>query len=228
MPLKIKFFVGCIFIHFNVLGQLPKGFAILNDQVPELEVELRYATSRNFMGRPVATYTGDLAIGTTELAVQLKKVQAQLKSKGLGLKIYDAYRPQTAVNDFIQWSRQPNDTLTKQEYYPQLNKNSLFDLGFIASKSGHSRGSTVDLTLVYLSGKNKGKELDMGSPWDFFGDLSNYDYPKISEEQKANRKLLRELMTSNGFIPYDKEWWHFTLSKEPFPTTYFDFIIISR
>lgn len=227
MPLKIKLLLSWILIHQIVLAQLPPGFTVLNNQIPELEVELRYATSENFMGRPVANYKGNLAIGTIELAAQLTKVQAQLKSKGLGLKIYDAFRPQTAVNDFVRWSKLPDDTLSKQEYYPELNKNRLFDLGFIASKSGHSRGSTVDLTLIYLSGKNKGVELDMGGPWDFFGDRSNYAYTKISAKQKANRTLLRTLMLSNGFTPYEKEWWHFTLSKEPFPTTYFDFSISS-
>jgi D-alanyl-D-alanine dipeptidase len=144
---------------------------------------------------------------------------------GLGLKIYDAYRPQTAVNDFIHWSKIPSDTLTKHIYYPTLAKNRLFDLGFIASKSGHSRGSTVDLSLIYLKGKNKGKEVDMGGSWDFFGELSNFSYPAISEKQKANRNLLRELMLANGFKPYDKEWWHFTLNQEPFPQTYFNFPI---
>jgi D-alanyl-D-alanine dipeptidase len=206
-------------------AQLPEGFTALTDSIPDLLIELRYAGANNFMGRPVAGYNDSIGIGTSALAHHLKKVQAELKLMGLGLKIYDAYRPQTAVNDFIRWSKIPSDTLTKHIYYPTLTKNRLFDLGFIASKSGHSRGSTVDLSLIYLKGKNKGKEVDMGGSWDFFGELSNFSYPAISEKQKANRNLLRELMLANGFKPYDKEWWHFTLNQEPFPQTYFNFPI---
>ena len=179
------------------------------------------------MGRRVKAYYSDIAIGSIALAKQLKKVQAELKPMGFGIKIFDAYRPQTAVNDFIKWSEIPNDTISKKEYYPNLKKNTLFDLGFISKKSGHSRGSTVDLTLIYLGKDKKGKELDMGSSWDFFGDISNYDSPKINEIQKLNRKLLRDVMISNGFIPYEKEWWHFTLINEPFPNTYYDFSIIT-
>lgn len=223
MPLKIKVLIGWLLIHQFACAQLPSGFTVLNNQIPELEVTLRYATSNNFMGRPVAGYKGTRAVGSVALAVQLKKIQEQLKPMGLGLKIYDAYRPQTAVNDFVHWSKKPNDTLAKREYYPELNKNTLFDLGYIASKSGHSRGSTVDLTLIYLTGKNSGLELDMGGPWDFFGALSNYAYPDLTIGQKANRKILRDLMIKNGFSPYNKEWWHFTLINEPFPNTYYDF-----
>lgn len=206
-------------------AQLPQGFTVLTDSIPDLLIELRYAGANNFMGRPVAGYNDRIGIGTSALAHHLKKVQAELKLMGLGLKIYDAYRPQTAVNEFIRWSKIPGDTLTKHIYYPTLAKNRLFDLGFIASKSGHSRGSTVDLSLIYLKGKNKGNEVDMGSPWDFFGDLSNFNNTSISKKQKANRSLLRELMLANGFKPYEKEWWHFTLNQEPFPQTYFDFPI---
>jgi D-alanyl-D-alanine dipeptidase len=226
MHFKTKLLLGWVLIHQLVYSQqLPEGFTNLVRVIPTLEVELRYATSNNFMGRSVAGYHSDSAIGSIAMAKQLKKVQEALKPLGLGLKIYDAYRPQTAVNDFIRWSKLPQDTLAKQKYYPNHLKNKLFDLGFIASKSGHSRGSTVDLTLVYLEGENKKTVLDMGSPWDFFGTISHYSSTEISDQQKANRKLLRELMLSNGFKPYDKEWWHFTLDKEPYPDTYFDFLI---
>ena len=134
---------------------------------------------------------------------------------------------QIKLNRTKNHNLQNNDTISKKEYYPNLKKNTLFDLGFISKKSGHSRGSTVDLTLIYLGEDKKGKELDMGSSWDFFGDISNYDSPKISEIQKLNRKLLRDVMVSNGFIPYEKEWWHFTVINEPFPNTYYDFSIIT-
>ena len=227
MYFKIKLLIVWIFFHHFSNAQLPSGFTVLNNQIPELEVELRYSTSKNFMGRRVKAYYSDIAIGSIALAKQLKKVQAELKPMGFGIKIFDAYRPQTAVNDFIKWSKIPNDTISKKEYYPNLKKNTLFDLGFISKKSGHSRGSTVDLTLIYLGEDKKGKELDMGSSWDFFGDISNYDSSKISEIQKLNRKLLRDVMISNGFKPYEKEWWHFTLINEPFPDTYYDFSIIT-
>ena len=225
MHSNCKLALACWFISQLVVAQLPPGFTLLRDSIPDLVVEMRYAGSANFMGRKVTGYTDPIAIGTTALAQQLKKVQAELKPFGLGLKIFDAYRPQRAVNDFIQWSKNTGDTLTKRRYYPELAKSKLFEMGFIASKSGHSRGSTVDLSLVYLTGKNKGQEMDMGGPWDFFGALSYFNYSQISEEQKANRSLLRKQMTANGFRPYDKEWWHFTLNEEPFPQTYFDFPI---
>ena len=177
------------------------------------------------MGKPIDGYISKRAIGTIEMAERLRKAQNTLNSYGLGIKIFDVYRPQKAVNHFIRWSKVQVDTINKIKYYPKLKKSSLFELGFIAKKSGHSRGSTIDLTLVYLEGKNKGKEVDMGSEWDFFGDLSNYDFPYLSKPQKYYRKLLREILLSSGFIPYEKEWWHFTLKKEPFPETYFNFIV---
>jgi D-alanyl-D-alanine dipeptidase len=128
------------------------------------------------------------------------------------------------VDHFVQWSQYPKDTLTKSKYYPQLPKDRLFELGYIAKKSGHSRGSTVDLTLVYLTGKNQGKVLDMGGDWDYFGKRSHYDFKPLNRLQKENRKRLREVMRAVGFKPYEKEWWHFTLSQEPFPNDYFDFV----
>jgi D-alanyl-D-alanine dipeptidase len=225
MCFKIKFLLGWVLIPQFLAAQWASGFTVLNTQLPEVEVELRYATSNNFLGRPVIGYYDSVAIGSEALANQLLKVQSQLKVLNLGLKIYDAYRPQSAVDDFLMWSKIPNDTLAKAQYYPDHPKNELFDLGFIALKSGHSRGSTVDVSIVYLDEKKKGVELDMGGSWDFFGTLSHYAYPKLSTKQKENRKLLRTVMIQNGFKPYDKEWWHFTLIEEPFPDTYFNFPI---
>ena len=226
MQFKTELFFLLFFV--SSLGktqQLPKGFTYLENQITNLKVELRYATTDNFMGRIVQGYRpNQKVIGTFALAKALKKVQKQLATQNLELKIFDAYRPQRAVNDFIEWSKYPQDTLTKQKYYPKLFKNRLFKLGFISERSGHSRGSTVDLTLVFKSGLKKGKALDMGSSWDFFGTISHYDYKNITSSQKENRKLLREVMISAGFVPYEKEWWHFTLQKEPFPDTYFDFV----
>ena len=219
------FFLLFFILSLGRAQELTKGFTYLENHIPNLKVELRYATTDNFMGRIVQGYRpNQKVIGTLALAKALKKVQKQLATRDLGLKIFDAYRPQRAVNDFIEWSKHPQDTLTKQKYYPKLVKNRLFKLGFIAEKSGHSRGSTVDLTLVYRSGSKKGKALDMGSSWDFFGIISHYNYKSITSTQKENRKLLREVMISAGFVPYEKEWWHFTLQKEPFYHTYFDFV----
>ena len=219
------FFLLFFILSLGRAQELTKGFTYLENHIPNLKVELRYATTDNFMGRIVQGYRpNQKVIGTLALAKALKKVQKQLATQHLGLKIFDAYRPQRAVNDFIEWSKHPQDTLTKQKYYPKLVKNRLFKLGFIAEKSGHSRGSTVDLTLVFRSGSKKGKALDMGSSWDFFGIISHYNYKNITSTQKENRKLLREVMISAGFVPYEKEWWHFTLQKEPFYHTYFDFV----
>ena len=205
---------------------LPQGFVFLENEIPNLIVDLRYSKDDNFLGKKVEGYkSGQKAIGTLELAKALRRVQKKLKSQGLGLKIFDAYRPQRAVNNFITWSRVKNDTIKKSKYYPYLSKAKLFELGFIASKSGHSRGSTVDLTLVYLSRECRGKRLDMGGNWDFFGDLSNYGFEDLNKNQKQNRKKLRDVMTTSGFKPYDKEWWHFTLINEPYPNKYFDFTV---
>ena len=203
--------------------KLPEGFAYLKKENPTLILDLRYATSENFTGKIVTGYTSEKAIGTKALSIALRKVQALLRSKGLGLKVFDAYRPQSAVDAFISWAASASDTLKKREYYPNLKKEDLFDLGYIAEKSGHTRGSTIDVTLVYLKGRRKGKEIDMGGKWDYFGEASHFNYQKISPKQMENRRLLRDLMIEGGFNPYEKEWWHFSLKNEPFPTTYFDF-----
>ena len=203
--------------------KLPEGFAYLKKENPKLILDLRYATSENFTGKIVTGYTSEKAIGTKALSIALRKVQALLRSKGLGLKVFDAYRPQSAVDAFISWAASASDTLKKREYYPNLKKEDLFELGYIAEKSGHTRGSTIDVTLVYLKGRRKGKEIDMGGKWDYFGEASHFNYQKISPKQMENRRLLRDLMIEGGFNPYEKEWWHFSLKNEPFPTTYFDF-----
>jgi D-alanyl-D-alanine dipeptidase len=203
--------------------KLPEGFAYLKKENPTLILDLRYATSENFTGKIVTGYTSEKAIGTKALSIALRKVQALLRSKGLGLKVFDAYRPQSAVDAFISWATSASDTLKKREYYPNLKKEDLFELGYIAEKSGHTRGSTIDVTLVYLKGRRKGKEIDMGGKWDYFGEASHFNYQKISPKQMENRRLLRDLMIEGGFNPYEKEWWHFSLKNEPFPTTYFDF-----
>lgn len=200
----------------------PDGFVYLHEQVPEVELEVRYFGSHNFMGRPVEGYLRPVIITSKETAEALKAVVADLKPKGYGLKIFDAYRPQRAVNQFISWARKLDDTLMKQEFYPQVPKQQLFNLGYIASRSGHSRGSTIDLTLVDLASQC---EVDMGSTYDFFGEISHHSTSLITAEQQANREILKNAMSSYGFKLYSKEWWHYTLRDEPFPDTYFDFLI---
>lgn len=201
---------------------LPEGFTYLSSIDSSIQLELRYLTNDNFLGTPVDGYEKDTCIITLSSAKALKEVQSKLAKFGLGLKVYDAYRPQQAVDHFVRWAKVMNDTLQKKKYYPNVDKKDLFKLGYIASRSGHTRGSTVDLTIIDLK---TGAELDMGSPWDFFGVPSHPDYPKINKEQRANRLLLRNLMLEAGFNPYEQEWWHFTLDKEPFPETYFNFPI---
>ena len=146
-----------------------------------------------------------------------------LNKQNLGLKIFDGYRPQKAVNHFIRWAKKLNDTVKKKKYYPMVRKDKLFEEGYIAERSGHSRGSTVDVTLIRIDSLNYGQELDMGSEWDYFGVKSWINYDSISYLQKENRRLLQNVMIKNGFKPYSKEWWHFTLDNEPFSEKYFDF-----
>ena len=226
MPFNFKFLCLLVITSPFILAQeLPENFVLIKELIPSIVIEMRYDTNNNFTGRPIPGYGSRQAVITIATANALKKVQKELNKLGLGLKIFDAYRPQKAVNHFMKWSDQPSDTIMKNKYYPNLKKNTLFDLGYIASKSGHTRGSTIDLTLLYVSGPEKGKEVDMGSVWDLFGARSGYGYEAISIIQKANRKLLRELMVAHKFLPYDKEWWHFSLNNEPYPDTYFDFIV---
>lgn len=203
-------------------AQLPKGFSYVSEIAPTIQQELRYCNHNNFVGIPIDGYEDDVLITSTLTAKALKKVQDELLKKNLSLKIYDAYRPQTAVNHFVRWARVINDTVMKKYYYPKINKRHLFKLGYIASKSGHSRGSSVDLTIIDLKTST---ELDMGSPYDFFGISSHITYQDLTKEQKKNRKTLQDIMIKNGFRPYKNEWWHFTLNNEPFPKTYFDFPI---
>ncbi|MGB0879211.1 MAG: M15 family metallopeptidase [Polaribacter sp.] len=223
MSKKNTFFLFLIFVSFSTCAQkLPKGFVYLYQVDPSIQTELRYITNNNFIGKPIEGYHKNCLIVTTKTANALKKVQSILVKKKLSLKIFDGYRPQEAVNHFVRWARVLNDTLMKSQYYPKVPKRELFKRGYIASKSGHTRGSTVDVTIVNT---NTGKELDMGSPYDFFGEISHPFHKNLTSIQKENRLLLRKIMLENGFRPYSKEWWHFTLRNEPFPKTYFNFPI---
>ena len=210
-----------LFFSFILNAQkLPNAFVYLEDIAPTIKIELRYFSDNNFIGKPIPGYKNNRLIITKETAKSLKKIQQELLKRALGLKIFDAYRPQEAVDYFITWSKQLNDTLMKTQYYPKVAKSNLFKSGYIALKSGHSRGSTIDLTIVDIK---TGKELDMGSAYDFFGIQSHPRYQNISDTHKKNRMLLRKIMLANGFKPYENEWWHFTLKQEPFPNTYFKF-----
>ena len=199
-------------------------FVMLSDAVPDAILEIRYYSSYNFVGRRIDGYEEPLALLTKEAASALKEVSDELVEKGYRLKIFDAYRPQRAVTDFMNWALDPDDTLMKEYFYPELDKEVLFPQGYIAEHSGHSRGSTVDLTLFDMTTQ---KEVDMGGTFDYFGELSHPDYKDITEEQYNNRMILREAMLAHGFKPLEEEWWHFTLEDEPYPDTYFTFPVSS-
>jgi D-alanyl-D-alanine dipeptidase len=201
-------------------SELPEGFVYVKTIIPDLDVELRYYTANNFVGDTIQGYKSNRLILTNETANALKSVQDELQIQNICLKVYDGYRPQQAVNHFVAWAKDLGDTINKQQYYPKVEKRNLFNEGYIASKSGHSRGSTIDLT---LTDGNTGEPLDMGSPYDFFGEESWVEYQDISETQKANRELLQTVMQKYNFRNYANEWWHFTLRWESFPETYFDF-----
>ena len=219
----MKKIIFLLFVLINLSAktqELEVGFVYLSDVDSTIKSELRYLTNNNFIGTPIDGYHNNCVILTLEAANALKKIQQILLKKNLSLKIFDAYRPQQSVDHFVRWAKDLEDTLMKKQYYPNVPKSQLFNQGYIASKSGHTRGSTLDLTIVNI--KN-GKDLDMGSPYDFFGEASHPFYKKIGTIQKRNRLFLRKIMLENGFKPYDNEWWHFTLKNEPFPKQYFNF-----
>ncbi|MDF1659916.1 MAG: M15 family metallopeptidase [Verrucomicrobiales bacterium] len=201
------------------LAELPKGFVYLRDIDPTIKTEVRYASMNNFVGKRVDGYKAKKIIITEKAAVALKKVQADLKKEGFGLKVFDAYRPKQAVNHFVRWARDRKDLRTKEKYYPDISKSSLVGGGYISGLSRHSSGSTVDLTLINTAGR----ELDMGTPFDFFGTESSHNSQIPTPEQQANRRKLKAAMERGGFFAYHKEWWHYTLRGEPFAGQYFDF-----
>ncbi|MBR6107942.1 MAG: M15 family metallopeptidase [Oscillospiraceae bacterium] len=195
-------------------------FVLLSEAVPDAILEMRYYTTYNFVGERIDGYESPCALLTREAAEALREVSDEMNQKGYRLKIYDAYRPQSAVDHFVRWADNTGDTRMKAFFYPELNKSVLFDSGYISRHSGHSRGSTVDLTLFDML---DGKDLDMGGTFDYFGARSHPDFNGISQEQYANRMLLRNAMTAHGFHGITTEWWHFTLNNEPYPDTFFNF-----
>lgn len=204
----------------RVLSDDASGFVLLSEAVPDAILEIRYYSSYNFVGDRIDGYEEPLALLTREAATALRRVSDELAAKGYRLKVYDAYRPQMAVDHFVRWSRDAADVRMKPYFYPGLDKDELFSRGYIARRSSHSRGSAVDLTLFDMS---TGKEVDMGGAFDYFGELSHPGYTGITVEQSANRRLLREAMQAQGFVPAKTEWWHFRLADEPYPDTWFTF-----
>lgn len=222
---------------------LHDGFSRISELDGSIQQDMRYFGSNNFLGRPVAAYEAPECILTTPAAFALVEVQAMVNQLGLSLKLYDCYRPQTAVNDFMRWGADLGDELMLLSYYPEVPKARLFELGYIAERSGHSRGSTVDLTLVPLgssipdadplaqqydcradaSERFPDNSIDMGTGYDCFDPRSHTDNIVVGPDVLQNRHLLREIMEAAGFRNYDQEWWHYTLIDEPFPDEYFDF-----
>lgn len=239
-----------LFVFFGFVqekeNKLPASFVNVKEIIPSIMLDLRYYSEHNFVGKRINGYQAEKCILTREAAEALKKVQGELLPFNFSLKIYDAYRPQRAVNHFVEWAKNLADTSMKREFYPTVEKKHLFRDGYIASKSSHSRGSTVDLTIVSLPLKSQEKyakgdrlcectkpanqrfgdnSLDMGTGYDCFDTRSWTADSRLNENQRANRLLLKTLMEKHGFKNYNKEWWHFTLRDEPFPETYFDFVI---
>ncbi|MBP5751949.1 MAG: M15 family metallopeptidase, partial [Treponema sp.] len=200
------------------------GFVLLADFIPQIVQEIRYYSTYNFVGDRIDGYEEPCALLTKEAARALKSASNELIVQGYRLKIYDAYRPVSAVTQFTLWGIEDQDIRMKPYFYPDLEKQDLFKLGYIAKRSSHSRGSTVDLTLLDMT---SGREIDMGSPFDLFSEKSHPDYRGITAEQYDNRMMLQKVMVRNGFEPLDCEWWHFTLKDEPYPDTYFEFPVSS-
>jgi D-alanyl-D-alanine dipeptidase len=198
---------------------MPANFVYLRDIIPDIVEDVRYFSADNFVGEPIPGYEAACLLITTEAASALQKVQRHLQHAGLGLKVFDAYRPMRAVNFFRKWAQNPQDIRKQAVYYPKLDKNMIFAGGYLVEFSSHSRGSTVDLTIIDANGI----ELDMGTCFDFFDPSSWTASQAVSPQQRANRMLLRTAMALHDFMPMEEEWWHFTLKNEPYPQTWFDF-----
>ena len=200
------------------------SFVSIGEAIPDLLLDIRYYSSFNFIGERIDGYEEAAALLTREAAQALKAVSDEAMDLGYRLKIFDAYRPQKAVDHFVRWAKDPADIRMKQYFYPDLEKKDIIPQHYIAERSGHSRGSTVDLTLFDMAMQ---QDIDMGGTFDFFGEKSHPDYAGVSEAQHANRMLLKGLMLKHGFRPLDSEWWHFTLENEPHTDTFFTFPVSS-
>ncbi|TCC47477.1 D-Ala-D-Ala dipeptidase VanX [Kribbella capetownensis] len=194
----------------------------VDELVPGVRWDAKYATWDNFTGKPVDGYLANRIVGTTALCAALERAQESAASLGFGLLLWDGYRPQRAVDSFLRWSKQPEDGRTKLRHYPKIDRAEMFDRGYVAARSGHTRGSTVDLTLFHLT---TGELASMGGDHDLMDSVSRHGAEGITPIEAANRLCLRSVMESSGFSSYDCEWWHYTLQDEPYPDTYFDFLI---
>ena len=201
------------------INQKPDDFLSIEEALPGIFLDIRYKSCDNFTGRPVVGYESTHTYLTKNAIKALNNVLKTIEKHNLTLKIFDAYRPQKAVHGFMEWAHNNSDLKMQHIYYPNVLKQNLIKDGYIATPSSHSRGSTVDITLCDKNGFN----LNMGTDFDFFGKEARLDYKNLTKEQHTNRKLLHTSMISAGFKPYTPEWWHFTLSNEPYPDTYFDF-----
>ncbi len=241
-------FMICFHYIICLSNTLPSGFVYVRDIIPDIQISLRYASDENFQGHVVIGYLANVSILTRAAAIGLKQAQVLAKKDGYELVIYDGYRPQKSVNQFLNWSQAANDSQIKKPfYYPRVNREDTFKLGYIAAKSGHTRGSTIDLTLIPL-GKSVRNPLtpiernltdnftifylddgtvDMGSSFDLFDEASHTNSTLVNTTYQERRMMFKNLMEQAGFINYDREWWHYTLTNEPFPDTYFDFDIQS-
>jgi len=238
--------LSCFSLMTHSANKMPENFVDVTTVIPHISLEMRYFGPHNFLGTQVEGYHAPKCLLTVEAAKALLEVQKELEPFSLGLKIYDCYRPQRAVDHFVRWAKNIDDTKMKQEFYPTVDKKNLFRDGYIADKSSHSRGSTVDLTIIalpaaaqesyttgqklracYLEKKQRfgDNSIDMGTGFDCFHELSHTANQKIGVQQRINRLLLKTLMEKHGFKNYDLEWWHYTLKNEPYPDTYFDFPI---
>jgi D-alanyl-D-alanine dipeptidase len=203
--------------------QVPSSFVLLADVCPDIIQEIRYYTTYNFVGERIPGYERPVAYLTRQAADSLKLVCDDLKEQGYRLKVFDAYRPQMAVDFFVRWGSDLEDQRMKEYFYPDCPKSELFHRGYIAHKSGHTRGSTLDLTLFDMKTE---REVDMGGTYDFLGETSHYNYSRgLTRDQINHRRILREAMMRHGFKPIAVEWWHFTLRNEPYPDHYFTFPI---
>ncbi len=195
-------------------------FVFVDEQVPGIRWDAKYATWDNFTGKPVDGYQANRIVGTTALCAALKRAQEEAAALGFGLLLWDGYRPQRAVDCFLRWSEQPEDGRTKLRHYPNIDRSEMFERGYVAARSGHSRGSTVDLTLYHA---DTGELAPMGGGHDLMDPISHHGATGVTPVEARNRRNLCAVMAASGFDPYDREWWHYTLRDEPYPDTYFDF-----
>ncbi|MEM9102992.1 MAG: M15 family metallopeptidase [Pseudomonadota bacterium] len=228
LPLLIFLFCK---VSFSEQSPIPKNFVSLADIIPDIVIDMRYYNNNNFVGKPIDGYEANKCLLQEEVAFALKRVQEALKKQSYGLKVYDCYRPQSAVDHFMTWVQIPEDSQNKKQYYPREEKSQLVERGYIARRSGHSRGNTVDLTLIRRFSETSNtasvsmntKSIDMGTSYDYFDVLSHTNSPEITLQQRKNRLRLKHIMEAHGFRNYSYEWWHYSYSHKNKEKTYHNF-----